>query len=248
MSGIIQKMSLNSRRPLNTRTVEANERKSATAKAILRPLTWASLAMAVMPKNAPMFCMRSAMEVQKAFSLASLSAEIPEFFRCSVTTEDTIVGWKLPIPQRPMMPALHRARPGPGVFAPAGVGKEGAVGTELDAGNFTGGFRIDPFLRFLETGENEHAQESRCGSDQEHRLPSGEATGEELVGGERGDAHADEGGADVADAGERLEESERRSAGFVRDSVGHQSDGEAEDAADAHAGEEAVNAEIEEPG
>jgi hypothetical protein len=43
-----------------------------------------------MPKKAPTFCNSSATEVQKAFSLASFSAEMPEFLRCSVTTEETI--------------------------------------------------------------------------------------------------------------------------------------------------------------
>ena len=68
------------------------------------------------------------------------------------------------------------------------------------------------------------------------------------MGGEGGDTHADQGGADVADAREGLEQTEGGRAGFVGDGVGDECDRETEDAADAHAGEEAVNAEIKEAG
>ncbi len=137
---------------------------------------------------------------------------------------------------------------GPGVFAPARVREESAVGTELDTGDFAGGFGVDPFLRLFEFRQNEDAEKGGRGADQKHGLPSGDTAGEQVVGGEGGDAHADEGGGDVTNTGEGLKQAEGRRAGFVGDGVGDESHCETEDAAYAHAGEKPINAEIKEAG
>ena len=101
-------------------------------------------------------------------------------------------------------------------------------------------------MRLLELCENEDAEKGRGGSDEEHSLPGRETTREQLVRGEGGDAHADESGADVADTGEGLQQAEGGSAGSVGNGVGDECDRQTEDAADAHAGEETVDAEIKE--
>ncbi len=69
-------------------------------------------------------------------------------------------------------PSATQGEAAPGVTTPTWMREQGAIRTELDSGLGTRGFGVHPFLGFLESTKNKHAEKSGGGADKEHHLPS----------------------------------------------------------------------------
>ena len=101
-----------------------------------------------------------------------------------------------------------------------------------------------PAFRFLESAADQQRQQGRDRADHEHELPRGGEAGEPAGLGQVTEAHTDQGGGDVADGRERLEQGQGERPGAAGHDLRHQGDADGELAADAHPGEEAVEGEV----